>query len=266
MTYDNYKTLKAEAMKDTNAISREKLQQNPALYSKHAFLHHEIARRMVEYLEPELAPTSILVDGAFDTYLSDLLRARFPDATLVENIESLTDATQRFDLIMSNLYLQDVWEFEERVRDYQVRLNAKGKLFFTTIGTGSFPEVSYPGGPLVNEFPDIEDIGDYLHALGFKNAVLFIEKINLTYEKLDTLLKDARVVAGRPFSSFKGLRTYEWLEEWKAYAERFKNEDNLYDIGFDVIYAEGSLSDIKNLAGKNNEVYVDITNLGGKHK
>ena len=251
-------------MTTTKALSREQLQYNPELYSKHAFLHHEIARRMVEYLEPELAPESILIDGAFDTHLRDLLQARFPSAVIMENIETLSDAKLRFDLIMSNLYLQDVWEFEERVRDYQVRLNAGGKLFFTTIGTGSFPEVSYPGGPLVNEFPDIEDIGDYLHALGFKNAVLFIEKINLTYEKLDTLLKDARVVAGRPFSSFKGLRTYEWLEEWKAYAEKFKNADNLYDIGFDIIYAEGSLSDIKNLQGQNNEVYVDITNLSAK--
>lgn len=248
----------------TKALSREQLQYNPELYGKHAFLHHEIARRMVEYLEPELAPKSILVDGAFDPYLSDLLKERFPTAVIMENIDSLTDSTLRFDLIMSNLYLQDVWEFEDRIRAYQIRLNAGGKLFFTTIGTGSFPEISYPGGPLVNEFPDIEDIGDYLHALGFKNAVLFIEKINLTYEKLDTLLKDARVIAGKPFASFKGLRTYQWLEKWRAHAEKLKNEADLYDIGFDVIYAEGSLSDIKNLQGENNEVYVDITNLSAK--
>ncbi|UNM96190.1 hypothetical protein MMG00_13480 [Ignatzschineria rhizosphaerae] len=248
-------------MTTKKALSRRKLQYHPELYAGHAFLHHEIARRMVEYLEEDLTPGMILVDGAFDHYLSELLQARFPNAKIMENIESLTDSTLRFDLIISNLYLQDVWEFEERVRDYQVRLNAQGKLFFTTIGTGSFADISYPGGPLMNEFPDIEDIGDYLHALGFKNAVLFIEKINLTYEKLDTLLKDARIVGGKPFSSFKGLRTYEWLEEWRSYAERFKNSDNLYDIGFDIIYAEGSLSDIKNLQGENNEVFVDISNL-----
>ncbi|PWD85370.1 hypothetical protein DC080_06850 [Ignatzschineria cameli] len=249
-------------MRRTNAVNRQQLQYHPELYGNHAFLHHEIARRMVEYLDESLAPQKILVDGAFDHYLSDLLQARFPEATIWENIESLTDPTLRFDLVVSNLYLQDVWEFEERVRDYQIRLNAKGKLFFTTIGTGSFPEVSYPGGPLLNEFPDIEDIGDFLHALGFKNAVLFIEKINLTYEKLDTLLKDARVVAGRPFSSFKGLRTYRWLEEWKRYAaEKLKAEDQLFHIGFDVIYAEGTLSDIKNLQGEDNAVYVDISQL-----
>lgn len=251
-------------MTTTKALNRRNLQYHPELYAEHAFLHHEIARRMVEYLEEDLTPATILVDGAFDHYLSELLQARFPEAKIQENIESLTDSTTRFDLIISNLYLQDVWEFEERVRDYQVRLNAHGKLFFTTIGTGSFPEISYPGGPLVNEFPDIEDIGDYLHALGFKNSVLFIEKINLTYEKLDTLLKDARIVAGRPFSSFKGLRTYQWLESWRAHAEKLKNADNLYDIGFDVIYAEGSLSEIKNLQGQNNEVFVDITNLSTK--
>lgn len=251
-------------MRRTTASNRKQLQYHPELYAEHAFLHHEIARRMVEYLEEDLTPATILVDGAFDHYLSELLQVRFPEAKIEENIESLTDSTTRFDLIISNLYLQDVWEFEERVRDYQVRLNAHGKLFFTTIGTGSFPEISYPGGPLVNEFPDIEDIGDYLHALGFKNSVLFIEKINLTYEKLDTLLKDARIVAGRPFSSFKGLRTYQWLESWRAHAEKLKNADNLYDIGFDVIYAEGSLSEIKNLQGQNNEVFVDITNLSTK--
>ncbi|MHC5226437.1 methyltransferase domain-containing protein [Ignatzschineria sp. LJL83] len=247
-------------------LNRKTLQYHPELYPEHAFLHHEIARRMVDYLDETLTPKHILVDGAFDHYLSELLQARFPEAIIAENIESLTDATARFDLIISNLYLQDVWEFEERVRDYQVRLNAHGKLFFTTIGTGSFPDVSYPGGPVMNEYPDIEDIGDYLHALGFKNSVLFIEKINLTYEKLDTLLKDARIVAGKPFSSFKGLRTYQWLEEWRAYAEKLKNSDNLYDIGFDIIYAEGSLSEIKNLQGMNNEVFVDITNLSTKPK
>ena len=247
-------------------LNRKTLQYHPELYPEHAFLHHEIARRMVDYLDEALTPKQILVDGAFDRYLSELLQVRFPEAIISENIESLTDATARFDLIISNLYLQDVWEFEERVRDYQVRLNAHGKLFFTTIGTGSFPDVSYPGGPIVNEFPDIEDIGDYLHALGFKNSVLFIEKVNLTYERLDTLLKDVRIVAGKPFSSFKGLRTYQWLEEWRAYAEKLKNSDNLYDIGFDIIYAEGSLSEIKNLQGMNNEVFVDITNLSTKTK
>lgn len=251
-------------MSTKKTYRRDQLQYHPELYPEHAFLHHEIARRMVEYLEPELTPNSILVDGAFDGYLTTLLKERFPKAVAMENIESLTDPALRFDLIISNLYLQDVWEFEARVRDYQVRLNAGGKLFFTTIGTGSFPEISYPGGPLVNEFPDIEDIGDYLHALGFKNAVLFIEKINLTYEKLDTLLKDARIVAGKPFSSFKGLRTYAWLEAWRKHAEKLKNEESLYDIGFDVIYAEGSLSDVKNLQGANNEVFVDITNLSAK--
>lgn len=251
-------------MTTKKALSRRNLQYHPELYAGHAFLHHEIARRMVEYLEEDLNPEMILVDGAFDHYLSELLQTRFPNAVIHENIASLTDSTQRFDLIISNLYLQDVWEFEERVRDYQIRLNAEGKLFFTTIGTGSFEGITYPGGPLMNEFPDIEDIGDYLHALGFKNSVLFIEKINLTYEKLDTLLKDVRIVAGKPFASFKGLRTYEWLEKWRAYAEKFKNSENLYDVGFDVIYAEGSLSEIKNLQGQNNEVFVDITNLSAK--
>lgn len=248
----------------TKNLSRSTLQYHPELYAGHAFLHHEIARRMVSYLDEDLMPETILVDGAFDHYLTELLQARFPQATITENITSLTDALMRFDLIISNLYLQDVWEFEERIQAYQVRLKAKGKLFFTTIGTGSFADITYPGGPLMNEFPDIEDIGDYMHALGFKNSVLFIEKINLTYEKLDTLLKDARVVAGKPFSSFKGLRTYQWLEEWRAHAETLKNSEDLYDIGFDVIYAEGSLSEIKNLQGANNEVFVDITNLSAK--
>ncbi len=244
---------------------RHQLLHNPELYPQHAFLHHEIARRMVEYLEEELTPKMILVDGAFDHYLTQLLQARFPDATIHENSGPL--ATQdRYDLIMSNLYLQDLWELEAQIRAYQIHLNAKGKLFFTTIGTGSFSELTDSEGPVINEFPDIEDIGDFLHALGFKNAVLFIEKINLSYEKLPTLLNDARVVAGRAFEPFKGLRTQNWLNRWFQRTEKLKNREGLFEISFDVIYAEGSLSDIKNLQGENNEVYVDITQLSANKR
>ena len=93
------------------ALNRKQLQYHPKLYGNHAFLHHEIARRMVEYLDEGLTPATILVDGAFDHYLSDLLRQRFPTAEIWENIESITDSAQRFDLVVSNLYLQDVPHF-----------------------------------------------------------------------------------------------------------------------------------------------------------
>lgn len=244
--------------------SRNSLLHNRERYAEHGFLHHEIARRMVDYLNEEHQPQRILNDGAFDNYFTELLQQRFPGAEIVENIESVEhDPAARFDLIVSNLLLQDVWEFEERVRDYQIRLNANGRLFFTTIGVESFENMTFEDGIAMNEFPDIEDIGNYMHALGFKDSVLFIEKIDLTYEKLDTLLNDARVVAGRPFEPFKGLRTKAWLDRWKAHAEVL-HDGEFYRVPFDVIYAEGSLSDIKNLTGEGNEIFVDITNLGTK--
>lgn len=243
--------------------SRNYLLHHRGKYADHAFLHHEIARRMVDYLNEDHQPKRILNDGAFDHYLTELLQKRYPEAEIVENIESVEDnPAARFDLIVSNLLLQDIWEFEERVRDYQIRLNAHGRLFFTTIGVESFENLTFEDGIAMNEFPDIEDIGNYMHALGFKDSVLFIEKINLTYEKLDTLLNDARVVAGRPFEPFKGLRTEGWLNRWKAHAESLYDGE-FYHIPFDVIYAEGSLSDLKNLQG-DGEVYVDITNLSTK--
>ncbi|WP_026879379.1 hypothetical protein WMO13_00735 [Ignatzschineria larvae DSM 13226] len=233
-------------------------------YTKRAFVHHEIARRMVEYLEADLAPQSIWVDGARDHYLTELLQARFPEAVIYENIydNGMADPQLlRVDMVISNLYLQDLWELEDRIRAYQLALNAGGKLFFTTIGVGSFQDLSHAEGPAINQFPDIEDIGDFLHALGFKNAVLFIEKINLTYERLSTLLLDAKAVAGKPFTPTQGLRTRHWIAKWYRYCDQFRKEDGIYEIGLDVIYAEGSLSDIKNIQGQSNEVYVDINNL-----
>lgn len=236
--------------------SRNYLHRHRALYADHGFLHHEIARRMIQHLG-EGEPNDIVNDGAFDEYFTNLLRKQYPKATVMENIDP--DQHQEYDLIVSNLYLQDLHGFEERLRLYYERLKGGGRLLFTTIGMGSFYEWYDPDGFALNGFPDIEDIGNFMHGLGFKDSVLYIEKITLTYERIETLLNDARVVAGRPFEPYQGLRTPQWLERTKAALER-NHDGTYYNLSFDIIYADASLPDIKNRY-QDGEVRVDITNL-----
>ena len=238
--------------------SRNVLEKNPEIYETHGFLHHEIARRLVEYVKPTTEPSRIINDGAFDHYLTGLLKTRFTGSEVAENID---ETTLPADLIVSNLYLQDVWEFEEAMRNYYRLTNPGGRVIMTMIGVGSFGELMQDNGIAINGFPDIEDVGDFMHGLGFKDSVLFIEKINLTYEKLETLLNDLRVVGGRPFDPDKGLRTPNWLETWKENVAKECFDGELYTISFDVIYAEAGVPEVKNMPQKSGDVYVDITHL-----
>ncbi len=248
---------------------RKDLHNNRELYADHGFLHHEIARRMIDYLPEDERPNTILNDGVVDAYFTNALKERFPEAVVTEqkwgeHHLNGENARGRFDLIVSNLYLHDLEEMEEKIRSYQALLNRDGRLFFTLIGIGSFPNMRHKGGVRINGFPDIEDLGNFMHGLGFQNSVLFIEKINLTYERLETLFRDARVVAGRPFKPFKGLRTPRWYERVKEQLLSI-HDGTHYVVSFDVLYADATVGVIQNRQGEN-EVFVDISQLSKELK
>lgn len=249
-------------MTSASTKTRKQLNKNPRYYKTHAYLHHEVGRRLLEFISADFTPQSIIHEGVYDDFLTQRLKERFPQAVIFEEIEN---ATHTADLTMSNLFLQDVWELEEAVRTYYAITNPQGRVYFSVIGVGSFGELLHEDGIAINGFPDIEDLGDFMLEYGFKDPALSLETLTLTYEKLETLLLDLRVVGGRPFEPFKGLRTPRWLARWQENVKKECFDGRYYHITLDVLYIEARIpqdpDEIKNKHSKGIDMNEEIFNL-----
>lgn len=239
---------------------RSFLYQNIDLFPNHAFLHHEIADRIHSYLSDVFIHNpeqQFLIEGDCDHYLQNRLKEAYPQ---LKNCQS--KRRHDADLLISNLVLQNASNIEETITAYQENLAPKGRLILTTIAHGSFESCFLPNGPMLNPLPDIRALGDYLHSLGFVDTVMHIEKITLTYETIETLLMDLRIL-GRPHFQpiCKGLRTPNWFSKWKAHMDQQKSGE-YYEISLNILYGQASMPPMLSVGlDENKEAKFSIKNL-----
>lgn len=241
---------------------RALLHKNPDLIGQHAFLHHEIAERLVTYLQenPSFIPKSIMEIGALGPKLLMLFQENYPAASY--QYFDATKENQPVDLIVSNLFLQDSTNIETTVQTMKDHLNPNGKIFLSTIAHGSFDECMMVDGPEFNEYPEIKRLGDYLHGQGFIDVIMHLEKITLQYNDLNALLKDIRVAGGTLHSPLmKGLRTPKWFNAWQTHMNK-QAVDGIYDITLEILYAHAQMPPLRATSlNENNEAHFDIKHL-----
>lgn len=242
---------------------RALLHKNPDLFSDHAFLHHEIAERLVTYLQenPNFSPQSILEMGAEDQQLKALLSEAFPKATY----DTLNESENKspVDLVVSNLYLQNSSNIETTVQMMKDHLNPNGKIFLSSIAYGSFENCMMPDGPEFNEYPEIKRLGDYLHTHGFIDVIMHLEKITLQYNDLQALLKDIRVAGGRLQAPLmKGLRTQNWYQAWVEHMKKQADDNGIYEITIEILYGHAQMPPLHaKPLNEQNEAFFDIKKL-----
>jgi len=178
--------------------------------------------------------------------------------------EALPLANASCDLIFSNLALQWCTDLELVFAEFRRVLKPGGALLFSTLGPDTLLELRQSWRVAdyynhVNAFFDMHDIGDALIRARLAEPVMDVERLTLTYSKLDQLMRDlkslgaANITAGRP----RGLAGKARWQAMRGHYEQFRRADGLLPVSCEVIYghAWGPMREMPPLGGKDTAVF-----------
>jgi malonyl-CoA O-methyltransferase len=144
--------------------------------------------------------------GSLNQLLSRLMPSRAGIDVLCGDYGNLPLGPNSVDLLWSNLALH--WHpLPDRVfAEWRRVLRVEGLLMFSSFGPDTFTELrtafaaldDYPH-PL--PFVDMHDFGDQLVEAGFSTPVMDMERITVTYDTPQALLRDVRALGGNPLES-----------------------------------------------------------------
>ena len=200
-------------------------------YDEAAVLQREIGSRMLERLDyVRLKPATILDLGCGTGYSIDLLAKRWRKARIIgldlaeamlhrarrrgswinrprllcADQEALPLADDSVDLVISNASLQWAGDLPRAFAELRRVLRPEGLLMFTTFGPDTLIELRRAwaladGGAHghVSPFLDMHDIGDALLRAGFADPVMDAERLSMTYETVQALMRDLKAIGGR---------------------------------------------------------------------
>ena len=253
--------------------ARRAFERAATRYDEVAVLQREIGRRMLERLDyVRLAPRAVLDAGCGTAVATATLAQRYPDADIVAldfahgmlrhadananahggftraphwvcgDIEVLPLAAGSVDLVYSNAALQWSTDLAGTFADFARVLRPGGLLMFSTFGPDTLRELraawaQVDGHSHVSSFPDMHDIGDLLVHARFADPVMDCERLTVTYEGVDDLMRDLKllgahnVTAGRA----RGLTGRRRLAAMRAAYERFRRDGRL-PATYEVVY------------------------------
>jgi malonyl-CoA O-methyltransferase len=209
------------------AAARRAFERAAEDYDAAAVLQREIGRRMLDRLEYiRIEPRTVLDLGcgtglvldhlsrrwrrrprviALDFAVAMLRQARRRGhwrnrpRPLCADMERLPLADDSVDLIFSNATLQWANDLGGTFAELHRVLRPGGLLMFTTFGPDTLMELrsawaAADGDAHVSPFLDMHDVGDALVRGRFADAVMDVERINLTYPDVFRLMRDLKAI------------------------------------------------------------------------
>ncbi len=238
-----------------------------ARYDAAAVLQRHVADELIERLaERALDPRRVLDLGAGTGYLAARLRRLYPraqvhaldlsprmaraSAVAVDGLAACGDAeappypTGAFDLVVSSMTLQ--WCNCAPVFDAVAGLlRGDGEWLFSSVGPDTLWELrqsfaAVDDAPHVHDFIDMHHLGDALLAAGFRDPVLDVDRLNVTYESLRLLLADLKTLGAvnadaRRSRGLFGAAAYRRLQ---AEYEKLRQPDGMLPSTWEVIYGQ----------------------------
>lgn len=161
---------------------------------------------------------------------------------LCADIEQLPLARHSLDMIWSNLALQWVNGLEGTFREMHRALKPEGLLLFSSFGPDTLRELraafsGLDGYSHVNRFVDMHDIGDMLVYAGFKNPVMEMEYLTLTYTDLRDLLRELKAIGAQTVTQDRrpGLMGRAQWRQFEQNYERFRRDGRL-PATYEIVY------------------------------
>lgn len=180
--------------------------------------------------------------GSLNQLLSRLMPAKAGVDILCGDYGNLPLGPNSVDLLWSNLALH--WHpLPDRVfAEWRRVLRVEGLLMFSSFGPDTFTELrtafaALDAYPHTLPFVDMHDFGDQLVEAGFSTPVMDMERITVTYDTPQALLRDVRALGGNPLESRRrGLIGRAAWQRMLAALEAQRLPDGKLGLTFEVIY------------------------------
>lgn len=239
-------------------------------YDAAAVLQAEVAKRLVERLDMlKLSPRKILDLGAGTGLATADLLDRYPKIPVVAldlALKMLRITGQRgrwrrraspvvadaammpfpdetFDLVCSSLMLQWCQPLDMVLRETARVMVPEGVMMFATLGPDTLRELRESWSVVdqaqhVSVFMDMHDVGDAMIQAGYRDPVVDVETITLTYNDVPDLLKDLKALGATNAATGRasGLGGRGLLAAMIKSYEKFRRADGLLPATYEIVY------------------------------
>jgi len=256
-------------------------------YANADFFCHESRSRLLERLEfISLEPADILDLGGGNGAGSAMLRQRYPKARVInldwstamlasdKGIRVCADARRlpfrdnSFDLIVSNMMLASCDEpgavFAEACRVLRV----PGLFLFNTLGPDTLIELRRVWSEVdrfahVHEFADMHNVGDALVQSGFREPVMDVEKLRITYTDIDRLFGDLRGIGATNLhpERRRGLMAPGTLNAIRAAADQRRDEDGKFAVSAEIVTGQAWTAETTGVAMEDGIAHFPLNQL-----
>lgn len=262
-------------------------------YDEAAVLQREVGNRMLERLDlVTLEPKSVLDLGCGTGEQTRQLLQRYPKAGIYAldfafpmlrharkkgrwlrrprcicgDMEHLPLADDSIDLICSNLAFQWAGDPQRLYQECLRVLRPNGLLMFTTFGPDTLQQLRAAWAEVdnhvhVSPFMDMHDLGDILLSSGYAAPVMDVERITLTYGRVDDLMKDLKSIGAGNAAARRqrGLTGRGKMQAMREAYEVFRR-DSLLPATYEVVYGHAWAPQKKSAAA---DVSVPLDMLKG---
>lgn len=286
---------------DRHAV-RAHFERAARTYDDAAILQAEVAHRLSERLGVvKLSPAKVLDLGAGTGISTVDLLARYPRSQIVSldlalnmlrktarlgrwnrrpklvvgDAEVLPFSDATFDLVFSNLMLQWCQPPDNALNEIGRILNPDGVVMFATLGPDTLHELRDSWAQVntrqhVGMFMDMHDVGDAMLRAGLKDPVVDVETITMTYQTVDTLLKDLKALGATNalVGRGTGLGGRKAMADMMRAYETYRGNDGFLPASYEVIYGHAwgrKTLNSQSLKAKG-EVHVPLSTLRRQNK
>jgi malonyl-CoA O-methyltransferase len=250
--------------------TRQGFERAAHTYDANAVLQREIGNRLLERLDfIKMQPETVLDLGCGTGAISEHLLKRYKKARVIgvdlavnmvqktrqrggwfrkphgvcADVNHLPFQAQCVDMLISNLMLQWCNDLPAVFGEFVQVLKPNGLLMFATFGPDTLKELraswgSVDGFTHTSRFADMHDVGDALLQAGFRDPVVDMETITLTYTDVRGLLRDLKGIGANNATHGRnhGLTGKARLQAFLQAYEYFRQKDGLYPATYEVVY------------------------------
>jgi malonyl-CoA O-methyltransferase len=235
-------------------------------YDEHAALEQEVCRRLLEKTPfKRISPVVILDLGCGTGFAAGMLKQEFRKARVIGldtsmamllqlrrrssmrkplkgvcgDIGVLPFATRSADMVVANLASYWCPEPMAMFSEFRRVLRPDGMLLFSTFGPGMMKELKAAWSGVdreveLPEFPDLLEIGNALVAAGFRDPVMDMEDITLSYPDLNAMFRELEATGTSLL--VRGWDRRRMSEEAldRAYSPFIR--EGRYPLSFEIVY------------------------------